>query len=383
MISLKQGGNLLILALLSLPSQIHAKVEPFDLDLKELQRMEPVGGATSLKKSKPARRRASAPHARGAQKKGDQGAVARYTVKRGDHIFKILMAHFGMSNAAAERMIPRILRINDIPDIRHLAVGQTILIPGKEEEAVPVKSAPVVLSQKPQALEAKGPAVSPGVSATVAQLPPSSSKKTIAVVGLLPPSLPIKVAPPLLAIQQASTSVKRTAPTAAVAPEFPVAPPAPQVDSWICSVTDKDTAGIVDAVLNALSVSWSKNRIIESSAPVAFSIRVDRYFDYRQAHYIVSIGESDPYNYTLIRLLEGAGYRVLRLSGGEDFETVTRKMFATLGMVTDFGAHPLPGGAISGFLVQPDDAGGRRVIISGAPADPTRKWLLGKGCGAK
>ena len=141
---------------------------------------------------------------------------------------------------------------------------------------------------------------------------------------------------------------------------------------------------MVDASLNALSIPWSRNRIIESSAPTTFSIRVDRYFDYKDGHYVISIGESDPYMYTLTRLLESAGYRVLMVSGKEDFEAINRKLLALIGVVPDYGKHGLNGEKeATGFLIQQDDARGRRVLITAEPADSKQKWVLPAGCGAR
>lgn len=147
----------------------------------------------------------------------------------------------------------------------------------------------------------------------------------------------------------------------------------------------QSTAQLVDSLLNAISASWSKNRILQSGsgAPTAFSIRVDRYFEYKGERYIVSIGESDPYSYTLLRLLEASGYRVLRLSGAEDFKEASEKLFGMVGVTPDFGSHPLGGGEAAGYLIQQDDAGGRRVLVTAAPAPPGHKWILPSGCGGR
>lgn len=161
----------------------------------------------------------------------------------------------------------------------------------------------------------------------------------------------------------------------------------PQATTWICSVSRQDnSAKIVDSLLNAISASWSRNRIVQSDSgsPTAFSIRVDRYFEYKGGRYIISIGESDPYNYTLIRLLEAAGYRVLRMTGKEDFTSASEQLFKLIGVAPERGTHSLPGGKeASGYLVQQDDAGGRRVLIMDGPAAPGHKWVLPPGCGAR
>lgn len=166
----------------------------------------------------------------------------------------------------------------------------------------------------------------------------------------------------------------------------PVAAPFPQATTWVCSVTEKDSIRSIDAILNALSIFWSKNRIIQSAdgAPNTFSIRVDRYFEYKGERYIVSVVQNDPYIYTLLRLLEGAGYKVLTISGGEDFKTAGEKLLKLVGVRPDFAPHKLQGGKYAtGFLVQQDDAGGRQVVITGNPVDPHQKWLLPPGCAGR
>ncbi|MDD2308999.1 MAG: LysM domain-containing protein [Desulfuromonadaceae bacterium] len=52
-----------------------------------------------------------------------------YTVKAGDHLFKILMRDYGLSNNEAESFIDEIRRENNIYDIKRLKVGQKITIP--------------------------------------------------------------------------------------------------------------------------------------------------------------------------------------------------------------------------------------------------------------
>ena len=55
--------------------------------------------------------------------------VGVYTVKPGDHLFKILMRDYGLSNREAESFIEEIKIENNIYDIKRLKVGQKINIP--------------------------------------------------------------------------------------------------------------------------------------------------------------------------------------------------------------------------------------------------------------
>ena len=137
--------------------------------------------------------------------------------------------------------------------------------------------------------------------------------------------------------------------------------------------------------MNALSVTWGKDKVVESAqgAPTLFSVKADRYFEYKGGRYIVSMGESDPYSYTLLRLLESAGYRALRVSSGEGFKTVAEKLLKLVGVAPNLVNHPLQDGKVTtGFFIQEEDADGRRVLITGELVDPRQRWVLAPGCGA-
>jgi len=119
---------------------------PFEIEINELER---EGKAPKPDKAKPARpsgkrpsRGRSAPRPQtGTPTEG--GEYLRYTIRPGDHIFKVLTTRFGMSSAQAEAVIPHIVRLNGISDIARLQVGQTILIPaaGRKPEAQPATAA--------------------------------------------------------------------------------------------------------------------------------------------------------------------------------------------------------------------------------------------------
>jgi hypothetical protein len=374
MIGLNNPAPLLLLALLAVSTAAHAAA-PFELDLKELDR-ESSAPATPEKKKPAKAKKAAAKHAKSARQEAPSvGEYTRYTVKPGDHIFKILMSRFGMSNEAAERLIPEIIRINNIGDIRKLTVGETLLIPrrGKAPHA-----ASATQQAKPQPPEKR--------SESAAMLEKAARLEAEGERAAMPPQAP---APAAAAPARAPEAPAQEAPmTTHALPAAPAvaAPPAAAVPvtgaTWICSVAGTDAAGTVDSVLNALAISWSKNRIINSPPGAAntFSIRVDRYFEYGGGRYIVSIGETDPYSYTLVRLLETAGYQTVAIGKGEDFKAVAETLLNFVGIPSDFGRFLLGGRESSGLLVRQEDAGGRQVLITDEPADPRRKWVMRPGC---
>ncbi len=396
MINPTKAKVVLLLALLSLPLQLHAAPAQFDIDLKELDRQKPVAAPKPEKKQAPGKRPAKArPRAvKAAPKPAAQGEYIRYTVKPGDHIFKILMANFGMSNEAAERLLPEIVRINDIGNIKALTVGRTLLIPAQVQ---PERAARPAGKGKRQARRGAGAAAGipapaapePAPAATAAPAAPTTPEPVPAPRAPEPapaPKAPAPKAPEPAPAQRAAEPAPRAPEPAPVPGVAPPAPAMPRVNTWICSVSRQDTGKTVDSLLNGIGAPWSRNRIVQSDngSPTAFSIRVDRYFEYKGVRYIISIGESDPYNYTLIRLLEAAGYRVLRMTGKEDFQSAAEKLFKLIGVAPEPGTHPLHGGGeASGYLVQQDDAGGRQVLFTDRPATPGHKWVLPPGCGAR
>ncbi len=100
-----------------------AAQEPYDIDLKELQR-PPVRRAKEKVKRAPHEHPESV-----AATSNEKGESSSYIVRPGDHLFLILMQRYGLSNNAAEQLIPEIMRLNGIRSPKSLTVGQQLTIP--------------------------------------------------------------------------------------------------------------------------------------------------------------------------------------------------------------------------------------------------------------
>lgn len=98
-----------------------AALEPYDLDLKELQR-PPVRRVKSQRQAHKPKLSATVPPVAG-------GKSSNYTVRKGDHLFLILMKHYGLSNKAAEELIPEIMHLNGMRRAESQSVGQRLIIP--------------------------------------------------------------------------------------------------------------------------------------------------------------------------------------------------------------------------------------------------------------
>lgn len=118
-----------------------AAQEPYDIDLKELRR-PPV---RKVKEQRAPR----APEEPVPAATGENGENSSYTVRQGDHLFIILMKRYGLSNDAAEQLIPEIMRLNGIRNPKSLSVGQRLLIPLQSATVTAINTSSKKNRQKP------------------------------------------------------------------------------------------------------------------------------------------------------------------------------------------------------------------------------------------
>src|SRR5512137_1026325 len=129
LVTLLLGAAIVLVA----PGLCRAMDPKFELDVKSLDQ----------KATAPAAKAAVAPKAAPAARSAATGSgEGLYTVKPGDHLFKILMYEFGLSNRETEELIPEVKRLNGITDIRRLKVGSTLRIPrGGPSASLPATAA--------------------------------------------------------------------------------------------------------------------------------------------------------------------------------------------------------------------------------------------------
>jgi len=148
----------------------------FEIDLKELR---PAGAG----KPSHRRKRNNAPTA--AEAAGSEG-TSSYLVKKGDFLSLILKREYGLSDAAVERLVPEVMRLNAIRSPRGLTVGQRLTIP------LPPPGAPhtAVARTSPQphpATAGPAPSAKPGASpapverqAEISAAPPCTLARAVA-----------------------------------------------------------------------------------------------------------------------------------------------------------------------------------------------------------
>lgn len=102
----------------------------------------------------------------------------------------------------------------------------------------------------------------------------------------------------------------------------------------LCMITDRNPRNIADSLLKALSVPYETDRAIDlydqNSAGFSLSVKADRYFEDGGQRFVVSGFSRDPVNYTLMRLLETRGYRIIMLEDSDTFSKVAEKMLSRL-----------------------------------------------------
>ena len=111
----------------------YAAGSPFELEISDLEKTTVKKPAVKAKEKKERQAHKKSGRKRPATKRSlpveQEGEHLKYTIRPGDHIYKVLTSRFGLSSAKAEELIPTILRINGIADIAGLQIGQVILIP--------------------------------------------------------------------------------------------------------------------------------------------------------------------------------------------------------------------------------------------------------------
>ncbi len=344
----------------------------FEIDLKELPKAAaPLPAKSGHLPAKAVRK--SAPKASSVRHVATDGNV-RYTVKPGDHIFKILMRDFGLSNQQSERIIPEIARLNGIDDIRRLRVGQELVIP-----LTPSKRA---VRHDTRSASEPEPAPLPAETAEPSAVEQAPSPVTAPAPQLQPDTASPAVPPPVTPLAE---QVNAPAPQAAPVPDRP----AQAVRVALHPVLAKDMDGMVDRLLDLLAPGWGRNRIVETGRESTdgsyMSIKVDRFFEQLGHRYIVS-SESDPLTLTMLRLLEVKGDRVINIGREDGVTAVASRLAAKMELPRregDFRVKclDLPGGEfqLRGVWVSPAAPYGQQLLITGDQVPNCTAELLSGG----
>jgi len=153
------------------------------------------------------------------------------------------------------------------------------------------------------------------------------------------------------------------------------------------SISPKSQSDMVDTLLGVLSLSYDSNRRVElfSVAENGFglSVQTDRYFERGGQRYVITRFTGDPVAYTLLRLLETKGYRVIILEKQDGFRTVAEKIFTKMDLAVSYAPQLLvsdPDGRysleLSGVLLENASKSGGRVVLTDRSLDPGMRAVL-------
>lgn len=143
----------------------------------------------------------------------------------------------------------------------------------------------------------------------------------------------------------------------------------------------------IDQLLEALSVPTEKNRRVQlfsaADSGIALSVVAERYFERAGRRYVVASFSGDPIAYTLFRLLETKGYRVVILEPKDTFKSIASKMLERMDLPSSYASHLLvsdPSGRysleMSGFLLENSSSGGGALMLTDLPLEQNVRELL-------
>ena len=448
---------------------VHAVMDSrFELDPQTV-----VGLKSSTKPHQTGKKRSSRPSVDRSSSKPVKGGV--YTVKQGDHLFRILMRDYGLSNNEAESFIEEIKRENNIYDIKRLKIGQKIIIPPVRrssdgslkllqatrdkiihnsgsgtvpEQTLKLESPVAQLSeqeavtrvhdvwnrivpsknelQKPLVLQAatfslsldperyptftrmdggrivldQNGSIPPLVKALIESKDssvrivtetPSGTKRFMAslleAAGFYSVeenfSMEFGVDPKLTV--QADFKVEKTAESlmkqdvvlvnsglTSIPPflgeflkkegfslyePFASLKPFTQHDSrTIHYISAKKQPEMIDSILSAFSVAPERDRRVDVFATdnngISLSVNAERYFERGGQRFVVTSFDGDPINYTLFRILETKGYKVVILDAQDDFRKISEKIISRMKIKGTFAQHSLLHDGAAGYSLQ-------------------------------
>ena len=120
-------------------------------------------------------------------------------------------------------------------------------------------------------------------------------------------------------------------------------PVVPATVKQMHQVTSTSQVGIIDSILTSLSVKPEKERRLDVFAAdnngISLSVNAERYFELNGRRNIIARFDGDPVAYTLFRILETLGYRIIILDSHDDFKSITTKLSNRLELQSSYAQH--------------------------------------------
>jgi len=154
----------------------------------------------------------------------------------------------------------------------------------------------------------------------------------------------------------------------------------------LVQILSKDYKEIADSVMRSLTIQYETDRRIDlynfKESGIALQVRVDRFFEMAGDRFVVSYFEGDPVSYTLTRLLETKGYRVIILENRDGLPRITDKFLSKMRLPGKYARHELwPGNErpwsvqLSGVMLRQKMSGGE-LFLTDRELDPLTAELI-------
>jgi len=144
---------------------------------------------------------------------------------------------------------------------------------------------------------------------------------------------------------------------------------------------------IVDAILASLAVSAEPDRLLDvygaDDNGISLSVKADRSFVRNGQKFVITRFDGDAVAYTLFRILETKGYRVITLDKHDDFRKSAEKIFSGMNLRGAYGRHDLireeglPYSVqMSGFWLDDPSLPGGSLFLTDLAIDSLERSLL-------
>ncbi len=121
-------------------------------------------------------------------------------------------------------------------------------------------------------------------------------------------------------------------------------------------VSAKSTPEMIDSILAAFAISPERDRPVDVFAAdnngISLSVKAERYFERDGQKYVVTSFDGDPINYTLFRILETKGYKVVVSEPQDDFRKTAEKLISRMKLKGTFAQHELLQDRLAGYSLQ-------------------------------
>jgi LysM repeat protein len=155
----------------------------------------------------------------------------------------------------------------------------------------------------------------------------------------------------------------------------------------IHQITSKKQPEIVDAIFKAFSINSDRDRHLDVFAAdnngISLAVKAERYFERGGQRFVITSFDGDPVNYTLFRILETKGYKVVILEPQDDFRKVSEKIISNMKVKGSFAKHNLLQNRatnyalqMSGFSLDDASLSGGGVFLTNLEMDRIVKELL-------